>query len=89
MCLGPLSVPYPVNLLFFKVMFLLKSMALMVEISNSSVYGLPTEKCFVTFSSRKHPNFWTRIFRPKGYYKTAHVSRTEVKYVRRPIVSFS
>ena len=44
MCLGTLSVLYPVNFLFFRVMFLLKSMALMVEISNSWVYGLPTEK---------------------------------------------
>ena len=44
MCLGTLSFLYPVNLLFFKVMFLLKSMALMVKMSNSWVYGLPTEK---------------------------------------------
>ena len=89
MCLGTLSVLYPVNLLFFKVMFLLKSMALMVEISNSWVYGLPTENFFVTFFSGKHPNFWTQIFRRKGYCKTAHVSRSEGKYVRRPIISFS
>ena len=47
MCLGTLSVLYPVNFLFFRVMFLLKSIALMVEISNSWVYGLPTEKFFV------------------------------------------
>ena len=49
MCLGTLSVLYPINLLFLKVMFLLKYMALMVETSNSWVYGLPTEKNFVTF----------------------------------------
>ena len=49
MCLGTLSVLYPVNLLFFKVMFLLKSMALMVEMSNSWVYGLPTAKNFCYF----------------------------------------
>ena len=89
MCLGTLSVLCPVNLLFFKLMFLLKSMALMVEISNSWVYGLRTEKCFVTFFSGEHHNFWTHIFRRKGYYKTAHFSRSEVKYVRRPIISFS
>ena len=69
MCLGTLSVLYPVNVLFFKVMFLPKSMALMVEISNSWVYGLPTEKFFVTFFSWEHPNFWT--FRWKAYYKAA------------------
>ena len=40
MCLGTFSVLYPVNL-FFKLMFLLKSMALMVKMSNSLVYGLP------------------------------------------------
>ena len=89
MCLGTLSVLYSVNLLFFKVMFLLKSMALIVEIPNSWVYELPTEKCFVTFFSGEHPNFWTCIFRQKGYYKTAHVSRSEVKYIKRPIISFS
>ena len=88
MCLGTLSVLYPVNLLFFKVMFLFKSMALMVEISNSWVYGLPTEKIFVTFSG-EHPNFWTQIFRWKGYYKTVHVSRSEGTYARRPVISFS
>ena len=89
MCLGTLSVLYPVNLLFFKVMFLLKSVVLKVEIPSSWVYELPTEKCFVTFFSGKHPNLCTRIFRRKGYYKTAHVSRSEVKYIRRPIISFS
>ena len=88
MCIGTLSVLYPVNLLFFKVMFLLKSMVLMVEMSNSWVYGLPTEKFFVTFSG-EHPNFWTLIFRWKGFYKTAHVSRSEGKYARRPIINFS
>ena len=77
MYLGTLSVLCPANLLFFKVMFLLKSMALTVEISNSWVYGLPTEKCFVTFFSGEHPNFWTRMFRRKGYYKTAQISRSE------------
>ena len=51
MCLGTLSVLYPANLLFFKVMFLLNFMAFMVEISNSCVYGLPTEKFFVIFFS--------------------------------------
>ena len=80
MCLGTLSILNPVNLLFLKVMFLLKSMTFMVEISNSWVYGLPTEKCFVTFFSGEDTNFWTRIFRRKEYYKTAHVSRSEVKY---------
>ena len=50
-------------------MFLLKSMALMVEISNSWVNGLPTIKFFVTSFSGEYPNFWTRIFRWKGYYK--------------------
>ena len=89
MCLGTLSVLYPVNLLFFKVVILLKPMALMVEISNSWVYGLSTEKNFVTFFNGEHPNFWTRIFRRKEYYKIAHVSRSEGKYVRRPIISFS
>ena len=33
-------------------------MVLMVEISNSWVYGLPREKTFV-----EHPNFWTLKFR--------------------------
>ena len=89
MCLGTLSVLYPVNLLFFKVMFLLKSMVLIIEIPNSWVHELPTEKCFVTFFSGEHPNFWTRIFRRKGYYKAALVSISEVKYIRRPIISFS
>ena len=89
MCLGTLSVLYPVNLLFFKVMFLLKSVVLMVEIPSSWVYELSTEKCFVTFFSGEHPNFCTRIFRRKGYFKTAHASRSEVKYIRRPIISFS
>ena len=59
MCLGTLSALYPVNLLFFKVMFLLKPMALMVEISNSWVYGLPTEKFLSLFLVGS-----TLIFRP-------------------------
>ena len=45
MCLGTLSVLYPLNVLFFEGF----SMALMVEISNSWVYGLPREKTFVPF----------------------------------------
>ena len=72
MCLGTLSVLHPVNLVrfycflrFIVFMFLLKSMALMVEIPNSWVYELPTEKCFVTFFSGEHLNFWTSIFRQK------------------------
>ena len=75
MRLGTLSVLYPVNILFFKAMFVLKSMALMVKISNSWVYGLHTEKSFITFFRGEHANFWTRIFRRRGYYKTAHVSK--------------
>ena len=54
MCLGTLSVLYPLNSLFFKVFkvfccFLLNSMVLMVEISNSWVHGLPREKTFISF----------------------------------------
>ena len=49
MCLGTLSVLYLLNLLFFKIIFLLNSMVLMVEISNSWVYGLPREKTFIPF----------------------------------------
>ena len=48
MCLGTLSVLYPVNLFFYGY-FLLNSMALIVEISNSWVYGLPREKTFIPF----------------------------------------
>ena len=47
MCLGTLIVSCPVNVLFFY--FLFTSVALMVEISNSWVYGLPTEKTFMLF----------------------------------------
>ena len=50
-------------------------MALMAEISNSWVYGLPREKTFIPFFSVEHRNFWTLNFR-KGYYKTAYVSRS-------------
>ena len=60
----------------------------MVEISNSWVYGLPTEKNFIPFLNGEHPNFWTLIFR-KGYCKTAPVSRSVRKYVRKSIISFS
>ena len=57
MCLGTLSVLYPVNLLFLRLCFYL-SLALMVEISNSWVYELPTEKFFVTFFSGEQPQFF-------------------------------
>ena len=40
-------------------------MALIVEISNSLVHGLPTEETFIPFFSGVHPNFWTLIFRNK------------------------
>ena len=49
MCSGTLDVMYRVNSLFFKVIFWLNSMALMEEISNSCVYGIPTENIFIIF----------------------------------------
>ena len=45
---GALGVPCLLNLLFFKVMFLLNSLALKEEISNSCVYEVPTER-FLSF----------------------------------------
>ena len=62
-------------------------MALMVEISNSRVYGLPRKKSFIFFLSGDCPNLWTLNFR-KGYYKTAHIGRSVGKYVKRPIICF-
>ena len=88
MCSGTLGVLNRVKFIVFKVIFLLNSMALMVEILNSCVYGVTTRKILIPFYSGQHPNFSNPILRGKGYYKTARVSRSVGKYVRRSISSF-
>ena len=74
MCLGTLSVLYPVNLLFLRLSF-------------TQVYGfdgrdikqlgiwITQRKNFYPFFSVEHPTFWTLNFR-KGYYKTVYVNRS-------------
>ena len=82
MCLDTLSVLCPVNLLFFY--FLLNSVALMVEISNSWVYGLPTEKTFMLFLVGS-----TLLFGPSTLEKgTIKLPMSVCKYVKRSIISF-
>ena len=44
-------------------------MALAVEISNSWVHGLPTEKNFIPFFSGEHPGFWTTSSKGKATTK--------------------
>ena len=69
MCLGTLIVLYPVNSLLFKLVFLLNSMALIVKISNSWVYGIPTETFSVTFFSGSTPIFGPSSLDGKGTTK--------------------
>ena len=69
MCLGTLSVLYPVNLLCFKVMFLLKSVVLMVEIPSSWVYELSTENVLSLFLVESTLIFATASLDGKGTTK--------------------
>ena len=87
MCSGTLGVLNRVKFIVFKVIFLLNSMALMIEILNSCVYGVTTRKILIPFYSGEHRNFSNHILRGKWYYKTARVSRSVGKYVRRSISS--
>ena len=69
MCLGTLSVLYPLNLLFFKVIFYLTPMALMAEIPNSWVHRLPREKTWtLNFRSVNMSGGQLSVFLKKDFW---------------------